>query len=250
MLGQYLQGMNGLCSGSLVSCDRGSVASPPKRQRILFPKAMTPTTKELLIQWLSRGNPQHCELLRQCTINAGSDGVLTIDCPRSAWDKLLTYSQELGWLASGRLITEVSLSLEGTPEHRFKPEHSQAYPSSTAPVDVFGLQLSSRLQLGSGNAIAVVEMHTNLGVFCTRKINEISQIPDERWRDNDMKAYHIPEEYERFMTALATHEQIADFEFHALTGNGQKYWQRVNAYLGKVGDRSVRVVEVADYKLL
>lgn len=212
---------------------------------------MTKTTKELLIQWLARGNSRHYSLLAQCRIDAESNGTLTIDCPQSIWNDLITYSQELGWLASGKLITTVNLAVEGITEHAFDPAIAQDYaPQPTTPVDVLGLQIFSQIQAGSGTAVAVVEMGTNLGVFCTRKINEISRLPDERWRDQDMRVYHLPDEYARFMGALQTHGRIADFEFHALTGDGLKYWQRVNSYLGQVGDRSVRVSEVLDYRIL
>lgn len=207
--------------------------------------------QDLIVHWLARGNPSHRELLKRCSIQAESNGALTIDCPLSEWDQLLTYSQELGWLAAGGLVTTINLAVGGEIQHQFAPADAQSYPiTASTQVDIFGLELSSQQVVGSGSAIAVVEMNTNLGVFCTRRINEISRIPDERWREHDMKAFHIPEEYDRLMDALATHQRITDFEYRALTGEREPYWQRVNAYLGRLGTRQVRVVEVADYRLL
>lgn len=213
---------------------------------------MTNTTRDVLTEWLARGNVEHKRLLSLCNkVDTDAGGKLLLDCPKSVWEKLLAFSKELDWLATGRLVTDISLWVDGVEQNCFTPESVRAYPANQKEqVDIFGLKLAKQINFGSQSAIAVVEMGTNAGVFCTRKINEISRIPDEYWRENDMKAYHIPEEYTRFIGALETHETIQGFEFHAITRDGNKYWQCVNAYLGMLGDRQVRVSEVVDYRII
>lgn len=208
------------------------------------------TTQTFLVDWLSRGNPVHKKLLEKCIINLDLEtGVLSINSPAFLWDILSEFSQELSWLAPGHLVKSVQLAIDGEVQIDFFPAQAQRYPT-LKPVDLFGLELSSQLKINKGTAIAVVEMGSNLGVFCTRQINEISKLPDEAWRDQDMRSYHIPSEYHRFISALEKHQSVSDFEYYALTGMGEKYWQRVNAYLAKLGPRTVRVVEVVDYRVL
>lgn len=208
------------------------------------------TTQSFLVDWLSRGNPVHKKLLEKCIISLDpKTGVLSIDAPGFLWDILAVFSQELSWLAPGHLVKVIKLSRDGEFQIDFFPSQAQRYPA-LKPVDLFGLELTSQLKIDRGTAIAVVEMGSNLGVFCTRQINEISKLPDEEWRDRDMMDYHIPSEYHRFISALEKHQSISDFEYLALTGTREKYWQRVNAYLAKLGPRTVRVVEVVDYRVL
>lgn len=205
--------------------------------------------QEILIQWLSAGDRAFAELLRQCVITL--DSQILIDCPHLTTRRQIQRKPELLAIAAKRLQKpKITLRCPNADDIKFTPEMIFQQLSnyfSTIEIPPLGLTLPGHTL---GDAIAIVRMSDHKGLYCSNEIERHSRAKVNDWTGENMSRFHIPEELQRFTGALITHGYLDEFQYRALTFEGQPIEMTVSAFLGTYQGDLCRVVQVINSELI
>lgn len=206
--------------------------------------------QEILIQWLSAGDQVYAELLRKCEIFLDGKTFL-INCPHLLIRRQVQSKPELLAIAARRLHkTSIVLRCPATKDITFTPTmifNQLSNYFASVPIPSAHLLLPD---IGANDAIAVVRMKDHKGLHCNDNVERHSRAKPNDWIGEDMSRFHIPEELERFTTALITHGYLDEFQYKALTFEGDPIEMTVSAFLGTYRGDLCRVVQVLRSELL
>lgn len=196
---------------------------------------------QAIAAWLAQSNAFEQTILARCHFDyVDTKAELTILCPSDLYKTCSQCCERLSWLSAGSLIKRVLLT-DGDRQTTFAPDSSRIYQPFEGIMELFAPRLA--LPLNFDNPIAIVEMGTNRGLFCTKQVARNARTTADQWLDEDMAKYHYPQELRRLVEALEAHTNITAFEYRAIAFDGTPIRNVVNASLTKLGDRWVRVVE-------
>lgn len=199
-------------------------------------------TNAAIAQWLAQGGVFEQHILAQCSLDYFAQArELIICCSPDLYKTCSLACQKLSWLSGGDLVQQILLT-DGDRRIVFAPDTPRSYkPFEGGIMDLFLPRLA--LPLNFDNPIAIVDMQTHRGLFCTKRVARNARTTADEWLDTDMSRYHYPEELRRYVAALENHTNITEFEYRALAFDGTPIRNVVNASLTQLGDRWVRVVE-------
>lgn len=215
---------------------------------------MNQNTNQALARWLSQGDHAFELALQHCRFEPTKEGShLKIYCPSRLCEVLLHRVTALDWRISRALLQSLDIySIKDGSE-----THECSILADTPPrailqegVDILGLKLLSKMGVHFDQPLAIVEMGTNRGVFCSKGILEQSRANDiDKWIDTDMARYHYPE-------GLATLEKAyesgyaSSVEWVAKTFDMQPLHIAANVYAGELNGIPVRVTENIHWQVI
>lgn len=206
--------------------------------------------------WLAQGNPAIELMLQHCRFQTDKQiDHLAIYCPQKLRDALMLHIHSIDWRVSRALLQSLDVFSERGDEEPFHEVSllpgTLCEPLQQQGVDILGLQLLLRLGINFSHPIAIVEMGTNRGIFCSTGILQQSHVRGgvNAWIDEDMAKYHYPDELRKLETAVE-HGVAHAVEWKAKTFQGEPMVIAANVYAGTHNGRSVRVTENLHWSLL
>ncbi len=213
-----------------------------------------PNTNHAVSRWLAQGDRALESALQHCYFQpSDEDGHLEIHCPQVICDGLHAHLATLDWQASRTLIKSLDVygHSDGVSSHAYSLIAQNA-PKAIAQqgVDVLGLKLLARLGVSFDNPIAIVEMGSNRGIFCTTEILTQSRARSlDRWHGEDMAKYHYPEGLRTLEKAWEA-GRASGVEWIAKTFDLAPVELAANVYAAELNGKPVRVVENLHWRVI
>lgn len=195
------------------------------------------STKSALAQWLAGTDLNSVNLLNQCDFYPQPSGELLIDCPGEILEQVLALCRKIAQSAIRLEIPQLNVSSEGETICRFEPDLAHSYPLPAFADIPLIYQLPDPV-----DEIAIVRMADHRALYTTTNLDRGSKAFNG-WTGEDMSQWHIPEELDRLVKALADHQFVQGFRYRAFNYVREPQELIVNAWLTIWKGQSVRVVQ-------
>lgn len=137
-------------------------------------------------------------------------------------------------------IKEVILSLDGKERNRVQPELILQWQEPDEPT----IAIFQSIPTNTEQAIAIIRMSDNRGLFCTDRAAEADGANPNDWVGENILKFNIREHFDRYIADLHNHRSLTEYELTCLDGQGNKQIHIINARLLTWRGDLVRVVEV------